>query len=87
MRTRASAKNGLPVTPQTEAAQFNLLGNGGRFTTANSQRAAVILPNPGAMDQGILTVGRFDSGYRAGIVAYQYSSKPYFKNFVGAMSI
>lgn len=29
--------------------------------------------NPGAMDQGILTVGRFDSGYRAGIVAYQYS--------------
>ena len=46
--------------------------------TANSHRAAVIPLNPGAMDQGILTVGRFDSGYRAGIVAYQCSSKPYF---------
>ena len=50
------------------------------FITANSQRAAVILLNPGAMDQGILTVGRFDSGYRAGIVAYQQLKTVHFKN-------
>ena len=47
----------------------------------------MILLNPGAMDQGILTVGRFDSGYRAGIVAYQQLKTVPFKTLQGGMQM
>ena len=59
----------------------------GLLVTPQATEAAVILLNPGAMDQGILTVGRFDSGYRAGIVAYQQLKTVPFKTLQGGMQM